>query len=514
MNLSERIGIQTVNKNAKISRSKIAFTRLKDICRFKSPKDTEIARLKKTIQTFDRSITAERTARRNLDRAGSGELNEVIIKEAMRIADYDGEGNDSIRLFRVTETEMGKKLIYGVLGLRKNGELFSIADYAHDVSRISGRITSLVILNKCAYYLNCISGLRQGLFKISELDSKLAFGEDVRPGEIMGRIIQNANESRVYEKVEIPIFIGDEVIAILVIENSESKRPIDEEIVLKLFDYARDVGNKIFNLDRATKDPLTGIYNRLGFQERFIEELEEALLRNKKPLSLIMFDLDNLKTINDSLGQGHSAGDATLKGIAKLLREKVHSAVTGRIGGDEFCVLLPEVGKEDAVKVAERIRSMIGDAVFKSQKPMTSDDISKSQKEEKDIESRTTVSLGVVDINLVLSQLASSKDLRNKGFISSYNEFLSLKDELLLIDKGKTKINERRNRGAVEKEIATAWKIVYDNLNLVMEAANDFADATMYLSKRSGKNKVSVYDPKVDYQKMEEKNGDNGNGKV
>ncbi|NDV25772.1 diguanylate cyclase [Desulfovibrio sp. JC010] len=107
----------------------------------------------------------------------------------------------------------------------------------------------------------------------------------------------------------------------------------------------------------ATTDPLTGLYNR----RFFMESAEEALERSRRynhDLSLMMMDIDFFKTVNDM--HGHDAGDDVLKGLAasglKVLR---NIDVFGRIGGEEFCILLPETGLEGAKQVAERLRAEI-----------------------------------------------------------------------------------------------------------------------------------------------------------
>ena len=76
--------------------------------------------------------------------------------------------------------------------------------------------------------------------------------------------------------------------------------------------------------------------------------------RYKRPLSMVMIDMDGLKTINDTYG--HPAGDAALKLVADVIRSHIRRVdMPARFGGDEFVILLPEVELELAVKIAERI---------------------------------------------------------------------------------------------------------------------------------------------------------------
>ena len=123
----------------------------------------------------------------------------------------------------------------------------------------------------------------------------------------------------------------------------------------------------------ATRDPLTGALNRRslfqGFETLFAEAREEGVA-----LSCIMVDIDHFKSVNDRFG--HAVGDKVIKLLAKILSE--HSRpidLVGRFGGEEFCVVLPEVGAEVAVEIAERMRLAVQegkDAKFTSSLRITS----------------------------------------------------------------------------------------------------------------------------------------------
>jgi diguanylate cyclase (GGDEF)-like protein len=107
----------------------------------------------------------------------------------------------------------------------------------------------------------------------------------------------------------------------------------------------------------AVTDGLTGLFNRLKLDKTLAIEFERAR-RYKRPLSMVMIDMDGLKVINDAFG--HSAGDAALKMIADVIRTETRQIdIPARFGGDEFVVLLPEVELKIAVKIAERICSKI-----------------------------------------------------------------------------------------------------------------------------------------------------------
>jgi diguanylate cyclase (GGDEF)-like protein len=104
----------------------------------------------------------------------------------------------------------------------------------------------------------------------------------------------------------------------------------------------------------ALTDGLTGLYTHRLFQDKLNEEIEYAQ-RHDQNVVLVMVDADNFKSYNDTLG--HPAGDALLKEIAALLKDKVRAAdIVCRYGGDEFALLLKNTRKEDAARMCERIR--------------------------------------------------------------------------------------------------------------------------------------------------------------
>jgi len=107
----------------------------------------------------------------------------------------------------------------------------------------------------------------------------------------------------------------------------------------------------------ALTDPLTGLHNRRFLQEQLEHELARAV-RAHYPVSLVMFDLDNFKQINDTYG--HVAGDEALKHVARALNRPLRrSSTICRYGGDEFCVVVPECDGEEAELVADRLRHEI-----------------------------------------------------------------------------------------------------------------------------------------------------------
>jgi diguanylate cyclase (GGDEF)-like protein len=115
------------------------------------------------------------------------------------------------------------------------------------------------------------------------------------------------------------------------------------------------------DLDRmARTDRLTGLANRLAFEERFEEEIARSE-RARRPLSLLLGDVDRLKEINDRWG--HPTGDEALARVGRTLREELRPGDTAaRIGGDEFAVLLPGQDASAARDVAARLSRAVREA--------------------------------------------------------------------------------------------------------------------------------------------------------
>lgn len=116
----------------------------------------------------------------------------------------------------------------------------------------------------------------------------------------------------------------------------------------------------------ATTDPLTGISNRRAFLER-AQHILKSSQRYQNPMSVLMLDLDFFKTVNDRYG--HLSGDLVLRQFAEAVQSELREIdVFGRLGGEEFCVVLQQTQQAAAVQAAERIRQRIENLPLKSDK--------------------------------------------------------------------------------------------------------------------------------------------------
>lgn len=113
---------------------------------------------------------------------------------------------------------------------------------------------------------------------------------------------------------------------------------------------------------KAHIDGLTGLWNRQHFDERLAEEVA-ACERNDRSLTVVLCDLDNFKSLNDSYG--HAAGDAVLQGFSRQLGQLIRRTdIACRYGGEEFAIILRDTDAASAMSLLERIRSELASMVW------------------------------------------------------------------------------------------------------------------------------------------------------
>ncbi len=158
----------------------------------------------------------------------------------------------------------------------------------------------------------------------------------------------------------------------------------EENEIAYMFIYVQDVTevaiyeHKLIQMNE--KDGLTGIYNR-----RYLElKLKEEFNRHKRysrDFSLIMFDIDHFKRVNDEYG--HQCGDFVIQSVCSRITSLVRNIdIFARYGGEEFCCMLPETGLEGALQVAERFRKAVEE----------------QENQYDDLNIKVTISLGVSEL--------------------------------------------------------------------------------------------------------------------
>jgi diguanylate cyclase (GGDEF)-like protein len=121
--------------------------------------------------------------------------------------------------------------------------------------------------------------------------------------------------------------------------------------------------------ETSFRDEVTGLYNRRFFSLRLEEEMSR-FKRFNHPVSVVLLDIDNFKSVNDEFG--HAVGDETLRELAQILMKHSRGInVVSRFGGDEFTVLLVETSKAGARLYADRIRQVVATFPFSHGKPVT-----------------------------------------------------------------------------------------------------------------------------------------------
>lgn len=190
---------------------------------------------------------------------------------------------------------------------------------------------------------------------------------------------------------------------------------LDEKVKARTLDleYAKENAEKL-----AYSDPLTQLNNRRAFFDTG-KQLFKKALQQQSPLSLIMLDIDHFKIINDTYG--HAVGDQALQAFADILKQHCRPTdLIGRLGGEEFAVMLPNTTEADALNIAQTLRQKISQIELKFDKQSI----------------QFTVSLGLVELNQdhtnIDSLLAQADEAlyvsKNQGRnqVTTYSESISL----------------------------------------------------------------------------------------
>ena len=169
--------------------------------------------------------------------------------------------------------------------------------------------------------------------------------------------------------MSIPLKFGEKTIGVLNISDKITGAVFSEQDMVLLRSFASFASialerSSYYSLaghlkELSITDPLTGLFNRRYFEERFFEEIQRSK-RHGLSFSLAMIDIDDFKLFNDT--EGHLAGDEILKNIANIAKDSLRIIdVIARFGGEEFAVIMPQTDKDEAFMVTERIRKSIAE---------------------------------------------------------------------------------------------------------------------------------------------------------
>lgn len=216
-----------------------------------------------------------------------------------------------------------------------------------------------------AFYNEAIHGIEIGM-GVGSCGTAAFLGqrvivEDIRTHEYWKPYAQLAQKAGVQACWSEPILSSrGKVLGTFAIYHAEPKSPQPEDIeriALAANLAAIAIENRYAHDElerRAYSDYLTGLANRRYFLEQAEKELARAQRYNLE-LSILMLDIDHFKRVNDTFG--HKVGDVVLRKLAEVCRATLRNVdITGRIGGEEFAILLPETGAQSAMEAAERLR--------------------------------------------------------------------------------------------------------------------------------------------------------------
>jgi diguanylate cyclase (GGDEF)-like protein len=229
--------------------------------------------------------------------------------------------------------------------LRRNAELAALTDLADAVTRMRGERP---LVERALQVLMRVSDARSVHIELAGDRHTLPPGATVPDGDP--------------HAVGLPLVVRDEQLgSVMLVGRDEPFAPETMRLVGVLGDqlavglsHIRDYTEKTH---QALRDPLTGIYNRRVLQDALTRELLRAR-REDGELALTMLDIDDFKSINDV--HGHDAGDEVLRRVAACGREVVRPGDTfARVGGEEFALLTPGAGAQEALLVAERLRAAV-----------------------------------------------------------------------------------------------------------------------------------------------------------
>jgi len=223
----------------------------------------------------------------------------------------------------------------------------------------------MITEGKKPYYFN------HSFLEFMGIDSIESFNRDKH---CLNELLFSASEEEFHDRIEREI--GNEKGSIIQLKRPDEESETPESYLMTVskipkFDFYLVSLSNVTVLeserqkyhDLAIKDPLTGIYNRMYWMDEFDKEISRSK-RYDHPLSVVMFDIDHFKSVNDTFG--HQVGDQVLIKLVDIISESIRDRIDlfARYGGEEFILMLPESHLDGAKEMAEKLRQRIEEACF------------------------------------------------------------------------------------------------------------------------------------------------------
>ena len=297
----------------------------------------------------------------NVSISKNTESKEIYYKELKKMilvtVFYMGKNSCVTRFSNVSEEKIVEKSFTEIFNYNPEflvitDEKFKIVKVNKTFEQIAGNNLEVILYNGFLKFIHIedIAETLNSLTKVNDVNPMVTFCNKLR------------KNNNTYIEVEWWCMLNKGYIYLSgrdVTAEKVMKRKIEQanKELLMLNEQLKEENEKL--LKSAIKDELTGVYNRKFFEKRVVEEMEIADRANEH-ISLIIFDLDRFKLVNDNFG--HQFGDEVLKRTTQIAGDLIRKTdFLNRVGGEEFAIILPNTNKAQAVFVAEKVRKALED---------------------------------------------------------------------------------------------------------------------------------------------------------
>ena len=297
----------------------------------------------------------------NVSISKNTESKEIYYKELKKMilvtVFYMGKNSCVTRFSNVSEEKIVEKSFTEIFNYNPEflvitDEKFKIVKVNKTFEQIAGNNLEVILYNGFLKFIHIedIAETLNSLTKVNDVNPMVTFCNKLR------------KNNNTYIEVEWWCMLNKGYIYLSgrdVTAEKAMKRKIEQtnKELLMLNEQLKEKNEKL--LKSAITDELTGVYNRKFFEKRVVEEMEIADRANEH-ISLIIFDLDRFKLVNDNFG--HQFGDEVLKRTTQIAGDLIRKTdFLNRVGGEEFAIILPNTNKAQAVFVAEKVRKALED---------------------------------------------------------------------------------------------------------------------------------------------------------